>query len=262
MVSQLQQTKEVGEEDTEQIISVLAGDSKDPRLHNAKEACLSSTQSIMTNLNANKNSSSPPQQRLIGGTAAKLRTIALGSNSITVLHFKTMLWDTCGPAALLQAKNGKITDLFGSPLVHAPKSDETYGNVFGVVASSGESHMAKLHDELCATMRANTNAVETLLGNKYMGGSAITGPQAVDVARDLDGVPLDVSWISSHIAGDEAALKAYTAPESDAIHGTMSNGCQSMLHWNHEGYDDNANDDKNRNLCSNVFYTRVVMGDL
>ena len=219
-------------------ITILTGDSNNPVLVNATACAMSMAKD--------------PKHVIIGGTAAKLQKIAAQPNSLAILHFKTELWDTCAPEALINGKGGKITDLFGCPLVHAPQ--RTFGNVFGVVASSGEPKVTKLHDELCAKMRADSESVHTVFG-KWMGETQTTEPQAIDVARDLEGIPFAVKWIQEHVLeGAKGSLRGYSVPESGAWRGMMSNGCRIMLDW--------KKDSDSTNLPSSVFYKRVVMSDL
>ena len=123
-------------------ITILTGDSRDPLLVNATQYAKSLTER--------------PNQVLVGGTAAKLHIVATQPNSIAILHFKTQLWDTCAPQALIESNGGKVTDLFGSPLVHSP--DRKFGNIYGVVASSGQPQVTSIHDELCAKMLADTKS--------------------------------------------------------------------------------------------------------
>jgi 3'-phosphoadenosine 5'-phosphosulfate (PAPS) 3'-phosphatase/thiamine kinase-like enzyme len=222
-------------------ITILTGDSKDPVLRNAT-AC---AKALIDN----------PNHVLVGGTAAKLRIVATQPNSLAVLHFKTELWDTCSPQALIESNGGKITDLFGSPLVHSP--DRPFGNIFGVVASSGEPGVTNVHDDLCAKMRADVESVHTIFG-KWLGPTVPTEPQAMDVARDLDGIPLSIQDLEKRILGDQAGkiakLKSYSVSEEGAWRGMMSNGGRFHLEWEDLGSKDP--------LPSSVFYKRIVMADL
>jgi 3'-phosphoadenosine 5'-phosphosulfate (PAPS) 3'-phosphatase len=221
--------------------TILTGDSNNPVLVNAT-AC---AKSIAKDQN---------HHVIVGGTAAKLRWVATEPNCLAILHFKTELWDTCAPEPLIASKGGKITDLFGSPLVHAP--DRPFGNIFGVVASSKEA--AQLHDELCANMRADTESVHKIFGT-WMGNAVPTTPQAMDVARDLNGIPFTVEELQKEVLGDEegqgASLKSYSVPESGAWRGMMSNGGRFLLDWEKDA-------SYSRDLPSSVFYKRIVMADL
>jgi len=279
-------------------VQVLTGDTNDPILRNATALAMSIASRMKSPPKAKINKSTlkkdsdshnhkhqnhnPNNHRIVGGTAAKLRIVATEENSIAILHFVTELWDSCGPEALVHARGGKVTDLFGSPLVHSPNRKE--GNVLGVVASSGggstssekalgkESHinMGKLHDELCHQMRADETAVQRIFG-KWIGTfrGDRGGAQAVDIAKNLDGEPLDKVWIEAQVlgalaldgdgddikVGTASILKAYAVPESDTARGMMSNGCRLLLEWD-------TDKKHNRNLPSSVFYKRVVMSDL
>ena len=80
--------------------------------------------------------------------------------------------------------------------------------------------------------------------------------EAMDIARDLDGKPLDTVWIQNQIIEeedeDDIKLIGYSVPEWDAVRGMMSNGCRIHLHWNKT----------TTKLPKSVFYKRVVMADL
>jgi len=58
---------------------------------------------------------------------------------------RTKQWDTCAPEIILHEAGGKITDLFGQPLVY--NSPEVQ-NRNGVVASNGIAH-----DEIVAALQ-------------------------------------------------------------------------------------------------------------
>jgi 3'-phosphoadenosine 5'-phosphosulfate (PAPS) 3'-phosphatase len=148
-------------------ITILTGDSRDPVLLNATNCAKSLTDS--------------PNHILIGGTAAKLRIVATEPNSLAILHFKTELWDTCAPQALIECNGGMVTDLFGSPLVHSP--DRQFGNIYGVVASSGEPEVGRLHHELCTRMRADTQSVHKIFGKGIV---PVVPMELQDTPRDLD----------------------------------------------------------------------------
>lgn len=223
-----------------ELLTILTGDSKDPVLVNATGYAKAL---------AGKNH----EHTLVGGTAAKLRIVATQSNSLAILHFKTELWDTCSPQGLIESNGGKITDLFGSPLVHSPS--RPFGNIFGVVASSGEPHVSKLHDDLCSKMRADTEAIHKIFC-KWMGPNVPEEPQAMDVSRDLDGIPLSLQMVEKSILGEQsgARLKSYSVSERGAWRGMMSNGGRLHLAWENNGTDDK--------LPSSAFYKRIVMADL
>ena len=158
-------------------VTILTGDSNNPVLVNATRCALSLAKQQQQQ---HDQESTLPIHSIIGGTAAKLRMVATEPDMLAITHFQTELWDTCAPEALITARGGTITDLFGTRLVHAP--NRPFGNIFGVVASSGGSRMRQLHEELCATMRADSESVRTLFAN-YLGQPTITETQAMDAAN-------------------------------------------------------------------------------
>jgi 3'-phosphoadenosine 5'-phosphosulfate (PAPS) 3'-phosphatase len=221
-------------------VTILTGDSDNPVLKNATFCA----NSIAKNAN----------HLIIGGTAAKLRFVAASPTpTIAILHFETELWDTAAAEALLNCKGGKITDLFGSPLVHSP--NRTFGNIFGVVASSGSDGARKIHNELCRRMRADTESVNIIF-QKWMGEiTAPDVPQAIDLARDLDGIPFGLPDLQKLLKNENpngSKLVGYSVPEADAWRGLMSNGVRFQLHW----------EDENTLSTSDMFYKRIVMADL
>eukprot|EP00934_Nitzschia_sp_Nitz4_P006016 Nitzschia sp. Nitz4//scaffold131_size63436//25536//27848//NITZ4_006272-RA/size63436-processed-gene-0.116-mRNA-1//-1//CDS//3329535259//6006//frame0 len=222
-------------------LTILTGDSKDQGLKNATEFA--------------KSMVAGSTHQVVGGTAAKLGIVATHPNTIAILHPKTELWDTCAPQSLMESQGGKVTDLFGAPLDHDP--NRPFGNIFGVVASSGEPAVAALHDKICAHMRTSTEYVRTIF-KKWMGEQDLSVPQAMDIARDLNGIPFSVEQIEQiALEGQnigEAKLKSYSVPESSAWRGLMSNGCRYYLDWEEKG--------DHRNLPASLFYKRVVMADL
>ena len=199
----------------------------------------------------------------IGGAGNKILAVAEGRAEIALMHFGTSLWDTCAPEAVLRAKGGKVTDLFGAPLTHDPeRSGGGLINDLGVLATAPGLHTVDLkkrdHGTIAAAMRADKTLV-ALLG-KYSGENSDTNfvPQASDVARCLDGSPLQVANIGHAIAstlcgGDEpGTLCSYSAPESTAIRGLMSEAVRLELAWG----------DVSGGMPSTAFYKRVKLGDL
>jgi len=249
------------EEDTVRAgATIFTGDSNNAILQRATAHALA-----LVGQDKNEDYNYPVQHIIMGGTAAKLVQVTCTPNSMAVLHFVTELWDTCATEALVHAHGGKVTDMFGSPLVHSPT--RPYGNIFGVVASS--RGMSNAHDALCDTMRRDRAAVDQIF-HKWMGDSSNNddSPQAMDVARDLDGLPLDKSWLEKVLqkygSNDATALpvlKGYSVPESDAVRGLMSTGCRIHLQWEEDADKDESDNDYN-SLPRTVFYKRVVMSDL
>jgi thiamine kinase-like enzyme len=105
-------------------------------------------------------------------------------------------------------------------------------------------------------MRCDTKSVHEIFG-KWMGSVEATTPQAVDVIRNLDGIPLSTEEIENFVLpdgeGERSKLKGYSVPESGAWRGLMSNGGRLLLEWE---------DDEEKDLPSSVFYKRIVMADL
>ena len=198
-------SKKPSQEIDDDSITIYTGDSNNPILLNATKCAMSL--------------SSNTKHEIIGGTASKLIQVATQSkDSMAVLHFKTELWDTCPLESLLHSKQGKITDLFGAKLVY--DSNRNFGNVFGVVASS--AGCSRLHDELCESMRKDHQSVHAIFKG-YLGDEIPPLPQAMDIARDLDGIPLSTSYIQALFSTDNK-LKGYSIPEKDAWRGMMSTG--------------------------------------
>lgn len=221
-------------------ITIFTGDSNNPILANATASAMAIAEN--------------PRHVIVGGTAAKFQQLLKVPNSIAILHFKSELWDTCAPESIISSQGGKATDLFGSPLVHSP--GRPFGNIFGVVASSGEEDVTKLHDELCAAMRCDTKSVHEIFG-KWMGSDEASTPQALDVIRNLEGIPISAKEIEKFVlpkgGGENCKLKGYTVPEAGAWRGLMSAGGRLILDWEGE---------EEMDLPSSVFYKRIVMADL
>lgn len=223
---------------------ILTGDSSNPVLKKATNRARSIAKGRVSH-------------SIIGGTAAKLRLVATSTSpTIAILHFSTELWDTCAAEALLNSQGGKITDLFGTPLVHSP--NRKFGNIFGVVASLGGSD---LHDKLCRSMRADGEVVSEIF-KKWIGENSRASEisQAIDIARDLDGVPYGLEDLQKLIESENPSkmtLMGYSVPEEDAWRGLMSNGVRYKLDWNEQGIE---------NLSSipprDIFYKRIDMAHL
>eukprot|EP00929_Paragymnodinium_shiwhaense_P049312 TRINITY_DN24880_c0_g1_i3.p1 TRINITY_DN24880_c0_g1~~TRINITY_DN24880_c0_g1_i3.p1 ORF type:complete len:842 (+),score=162.18 TRINITY_DN24880_c0_g1_i3:62-2587(+) len=213
---------------------VVTGDSKNAVLKVAKDVAL---QDGGTSL-------------VIGGVGSKILAIVDQQADIAIMHFGTSLWDTCATEAVLRALGGKVTDLFGSPLVHSPvTASGDFFNSLGVIASNATSLSA--HKALCAAMRRDPTALALL--KPWNGGSEeALQEHAADVARGLDGAPLQATWLGEKLGGH---LSTYSAPEGSTARGMMSDACRLKLAW--QG-DDAAKQD----LPGSVYYKRIVMGDL
>jgi len=103
------------------------------------------------------------QHTVIGGAGKKMLLCAYAScDSLAVPKFSfkkqsTYLWDTCAPEAILRAVGGKVTDIFGSPLVYSGRRGSEYNsegnslrNSSGVIASS--LHAQRYHNSICQKM--------------------------------------------------------------------------------------------------------------
>lgn len=222
-------------------ITILTGDSSNPILQKATSCAKALAKGSVNHA-------------IVGGTASKLGMVAKSKTpAIAILHFDTQLWDTCSAEALLNCRGGKITDFFGAPLVHCPK--RPFGNIFGVVASLGASD---LHDELCKSLRADGEVIHEVfkpwIGEK---SGAPVAPQAIDVARDLDGVPYGLEGLQELLKDQNPSnlpLVGYSVPEEDAWRGLMSTGVRFTLDW--EGMD------KSQSPPSDIFYKRIDMAHL
>jgi len=214
---------------------VIAGDSKNDLLTAAQTAALANGGSSL----------------IEGGAGNKLLAVAERRADLAIMHFGTSLWDTCATEAVLRSMGGLVTDIFGAPLIHSsspPPGD--LKNSLGVIASAADCSDA--HKRLCAAMRADQKALSLL--KPWMGAESSAGPQAVDVARCLEGRPLSTRWLGDQLGGH---LQAYVAPEAAAARGMMSDACRLELSWAAEDAKDGA-----ATLPSSVYYKRVVMGDL
>lgn len=225
-------------------ITILTGDSKNPVLKKATDCARSLAKGTI-------------RHSIIGGTASKLRLVAASTKpTIAILHFNTELWDTCAADAFLNCQGGKITDFFGAPLVHCP--ERKFGNVFGVVASLRAS---VLHDELCNQMRADGEVVHGIF-KKWTGENSRTPevPQAIDIARDLDGVPYELEYLQNLLKNQNPSnlsLIGYSMPEADSWRGLMSNGVRYKLDWQGRGSEDSSSLPP-----SSIFYKRIDMAHL
>ena len=58
------------------------------------------------------------------------------------LSSRTKQWDTCAPQIILEEAGGKMTDLFGAPIIYNTADVQNYN---GVVATNGASHNAAIN---------------------------------------------------------------------------------------------------------------------
>ena len=234
----------INENASESRVTLFTGDSSNPMLQRA----ISCTKSLAKH---------DIHHKIVGGTASKLTKVANSKKpAIAILHFVTELWDTCPVEALLNCKGGKVTDFFGAPLDYDPK--RPFGNVFGVVASLGASD---LHDELCRSLREDGEVVQEVL-KPWMGEDSKIPEvsQAVDIARDLDGIPFGIKDLQEVLKGENPSslsLVGYSVPEEDAWRGLMSTGARYKLEW--EGKD---SENQSSQPPSDIFYKRISMAHL
>lgn len=209
----------------------------------------------------------------IGGAGNKILAVAEGRAEVALMHFGTSLWDTCAPEAVLRAAGGRCTDLFGAPLVHDPeRPGGGLINDLGVLATGRDLAARDVrapgrdHDALAAAMRGDDELRAALL-TKYAGEAnpanrRETNGEAFDVARCLDGAPLEASWVGARVSealkggANGSALAAYAAPESSAIRGLMSDACRLELAWRP------SDDGECAGMPDTVFYKKVALGDL
>lgn len=110
------------------------------------------------------------QHAVIGGAGKKMLLCAYASCDsleieIPTFSFKkqsTYLWDTCAPEAILCAVGGKVTDIYGSPLVYSGRcssennrESNSLRNSSGVIASS--RHAQKYHNAICQKLSSIRN---------------------------------------------------------------------------------------------------------
>lgn len=185
----------------------------------------------------------------IGGAANKILRIATGEADVVILNMITSLWDTAAPEALVIACGGYVTDMFGVRLSHA--AGAPLGNRYGVVATSANFSQRdprhRTHRQLCADIRASMAADELLT---HTGLYPRGEPQATDIARDLDGIPLALQFFRENVS---QRVTAFTAPENGAVRYLMSDACRIELQ---------ADDGESPMPPKSVFLKRVVMQDL
>ena len=202
---------------------------------------------------------------VIGGAGNKLLAVAEGRAEFALMHFGTSLWDTCAPEAIVRAAGGKVTDLYGAPLMHAADAPGGLVNQLGVIGSGPTCVGAMAHDAVCARMRENADLKKLI--DRFTAGDAslaVGGDvgQASDIARCLGGAPLSTADVGDKIMralhitsgnNEEKKLLGYATPETDAVRGLMSDACRLYLKWS-EGSD--------AALPRSAFYKKVDMGNL
>jgi 3'-phosphoadenosine 5'-phosphosulfate (PAPS) 3'-phosphatase len=94
------------------------------------------------------------QRQIMGACGNKMMKVMTGESTISVMHDKTSLWDTCAPTAILNAAGGKVTDLLGNPLVY---SSQQLGNKLGILVSNAGANL--LHDQISTAMRGDAKVM-------------------------------------------------------------------------------------------------------
>lgn len=158
-------------------------------------------------------------RHIAGGCGNKLWRVTQGT-TFALQHIKTCLWDTAAPSAILVATGGKVTDYFGFPLLY---NKTNLSNQLGVVSSVPGARQE--HDQLTKAMRGERKLLSVL--SQFGLSCNEDTEQCVDIARDLDGHPLPVSYFTEHV---KIQADAYSCPESEAVRGIMSNACRIHLH--------------------------------
>jgi 3'-phosphoadenosine 5'-phosphosulfate (PAPS) 3'-phosphatase len=124
-------------------ISLSSGDSNSILLLNS----IAVIENIIPNLD----------RQIVGACGSKMLKVVMGETTFSVMHDKTSLWDTCAPTALLSAVGGKVTDLFGDPLVYNGKE---LGNKLGVLVSASGAKI--YHDNITSAMRTDARVLSAL----------------------------------------------------------------------------------------------------
>ena len=100
-----------------------SGDSANPALAAAKQ--------VLVGVSARAGAGA--EWRLMGGAGNKLLAAAEGRVAAALMHTGTSLWDTCAPEAVVVARGGSVTDLFGAPIKYFLDRRGGLINQFGVL---------------------------------------------------------------------------------------------------------------------------------
>jgi fructose-1,6-bisphosphatase/inositol monophosphatase family enzyme len=178
-----------------------------------------------------------------GGCGNKVLQLLKGQSDIAIFNLKCSRWDTCATQAVLESSGGTMTTLFGWPLEHSMRHDATYTNTLGVIAST--CRFKGLHASLCKTLAAEVQVCRLL-------GSDV--PQAFDVARRIDGDPLQVSDLqriiySETLSGAPKIIEKIWSSDSEAVRYKQSHAVR--IHWQLK---DGAR--------HSAFFKRIVMREL
>ena len=167
-----------------------SGDSANPALAAAKQ--------VLVGVSARAGAGA--EWRLMGGAGNKLLAAAEGRVAAALMHTGTSLWDTCAPEAVVVARGGSVTDLFGAPIKYFLDRRGGLINQFGVLglAPGFEAGWGASPGAVWAGMRACPSLLRLL--EPYTGPLPPAGPaQACDVARDLQGTPLSTAWLQQQL---------------------------------------------------------------
>lgn len=230
----------------------LTGDSKNATLAAARD-CLAASLG-----------EDSVRHEIQGGAGNKMLCVAAERADFALMHFGTSLWDTCAPEAVVRATGGHVSDLFGAPLVHDADAPGGLVNALGVIASG--SGRRGDHDKVCEAMREDARILK-LLDGAYGDAEVRNGiAQSADVARSLEGAPLDRDWmeravLGSVMPGQETAYKlvGYSAPEKGSVRGLMSDACRLDFDWQPTTASPSPSVPS---PPASAFYKRIVMGDL
>jgi 3'(2'), 5'-bisphosphate nucleotidase len=96
-------------------------------------------------------------RQIVGACGSKMMKVVMGETTFSVMHDKTSLWDTCAPTALVSAVGGKVTNLFGDPLLY---NEEELGNKLGVLVSAAGAEVD--HDNIASAMRTDAKLLSVL----------------------------------------------------------------------------------------------------
>ena len=185
-----------------------SGDSANPALAAAKQ--------VLVGVSARAGAGA--EWRLMGGAGNKLLAAAEGRVAAALMHTGTSLWDTCAPEAVVVARGGSVTDLFGAPIKYFLDRRGGLINQFGVLglAPGFEAGWGASPGAVWAGMRAcpsllrllepYTGAVTASCHHGHHHNHLCPGPlppagpaQACDVARDLQGTPLSTDWLQQQL---------------------------------------------------------------
>lgn len=191
---------------------------------------------------------SPGRILPLGGAGNKMLQVAKGRADLAILNLATSLWDSAATTAIVTAVGGFVTDLFGNPIQHYANS--RIQNRYGVIASNNRLSQrdpeGRTHKSICQQLRVSM-ILDPLLHDT--GLLSTQNPQASDIALDLDGNPITVSWLSIVL---NERVAAFSADDSTAVRYLMSEACRLKLHY------DNAGTRSPRS----VFMKRIVMKHL